>query len=133
MRFRIFAVSFFAAYVFCANALSTCVYHCSENIDSLFFNFVIHGDPPTMKCYQFPQYYGRWLYTDLGVNATQTLLGDWRQYRLYTKDACSESCWTENGPIHLQDAVYFVNYEYPQEVGLFQSYRCIVITNPNAI
>ena len=133
MRFCVFALSFFSAYLVCVNGLSQCVWHCKEDIDSYFFlDPPVAGQQPMMKCAYFPQKYGKWLYTDLGVNANQTLIGELRPYKIYTKDACDENCWVENGPIHMQDAVHFINYETPSEIGLLRSWRCISITDPIA-
>lgn len=131
MRFHVLALSFLVAYSVCASGLSQCVWHCKEDINAFFWlKPPVAGQQPEMKCSHFPNSYGRWLYTDLGVNATQTPIGDLLPYAVYTKDSCDENCWVENGPIDRQDAVYFIQYETPSEVGFLRSWRCITITNP---
>ena len=133
MQLRVFGLSFFAAYLVCANGLSQCVWHCNEDINSYFFQLPpVNGQPPEMRCVHFPNKYGRWLYTDLGVNATETRLGDLLPYRIYSKITCDENCWVENGPIPFQDAVYFESYATVIENGFLRSYRCLSITNPGA-
>lgn len=131
MRFRVFAFSFFAAYLVCANGLSQCVWHCKNDIDSYFFLPTVPGQPPgEIRCKYFPSTLGNWLYTDLGILATHTLPDGVKDFLVYSKDTCDENCWAQNGPFPLQDAIYFESYSPVLGGAQWPTFRCVKITPP---